>query len=79
MRLSNSSGIEQVLDELARQNAEQRELSDQLAESWRNDAARSREEILAAFREIAGATVRTIKVGNENKGQGRERNEGNGR
>jgi hypothetical protein len=36
-----------VLEELARQNAEQRELWDQMAESWRNALARDRGETLA--------------------------------
>jgi hypothetical protein len=46
-----------VLEELARQNAEQRELLDQMAESWRNDSARNREETLAAIRETANEQV----------------------
>ncbi|KAF9647115.1 hypothetical protein BDM02DRAFT_3251176 [Thelephora ganbajun] len=50
-------GIERVLDELARQNAEQRELLEQMAESWRNDTARNREETLAAIRETANEQV----------------------
>jgi hypothetical protein len=45
------------LEELARQNAEQRELLDQMAESWRNDSARNREETLAAIRETANEQV----------------------
>ena len=57
VRLSNSLGIERVLEELARQNAEQRELLDQMAESWRNDTARNREETLAAIRETANEQV----------------------
>ena len=56
-RLSNCLGIERVLEELARQNAEQRELLDQMAESWRNDTARNREETLAAIRETANEQV----------------------
>ena len=50
------------MDELARQNAEQRGLLDQIAENWRNEAAKNREEILAAIRETAGVTVRTTKA-----------------
>ena len=46
-----------MLEELARQNAEQRELLDQMAESWRNDSARNREETLAAIRETANEQV----------------------
>jgi hypothetical protein len=57
IRLSSPLGIERVLDELARQNAEQRELLDQMAESWRNDMARNREETLAAIRETANEQV----------------------
>lgn len=45
------------MEELARQNAEQRELLDQMAESWRNDTARNREETLAAIRETANEQV----------------------
>ena len=57
MRLLNFIGIERVLEELARQNAEQRELLDQMAETWRNDTARNREETLAAIRETANEQV----------------------
>lgn len=57
MRLSGFIGIERVLEELARQNAEQRELLDQMAETWRNDTARNREETLAAIRETANEQV----------------------
>lgn len=57
IQFSISLGIERVLEELARQNAEQRELLDQMAESWRNDAARNREETLAAIRETANEQV----------------------
>lgn len=46
-----------MLEELARQNAEQRELLDQMAESWRNESARNREETLAAIRETANEQV----------------------
>lgn len=46
-----------MLEELARQNAEQRELLDQMAESWRNDSARNREATLAAIRETANEQV----------------------
>ena len=45
------------MDELARQNAEQRELLDQMAESWRNDMARNCEETLAATRGTANEQV----------------------
>ncbi|KAF9781346.1 hypothetical protein BJ322DRAFT_1010856, partial [Thelephora terrestris] len=50
-------GIERVLDELARQSVDQRDLLEQMAESWRNDMARSREETLAAIRETANEQV----------------------
>ena len=46
-----------MLEELARQNAEQRELFDQMSETWRNESARNREETLAAIRETANEQV----------------------
>ena len=45
------------MDELARRNAEQRELLDQMTESWRNDMARNREETLAATRGTANEQI----------------------
>ena len=42
-----------MLEELTRQNAEQRELLDQMNEAWRSESARNREETLAAIRETA--------------------------
>ena len=46
-----------MLEELARQNAEQRELFDQMNEIWRNESARNREETLVAIRETANEQV----------------------
>ena len=46
-----------MLEELARQNAEQRELFEQMSETWRNESARNREETLAAIRETANEQV----------------------
>jgi hypothetical protein len=45
------------LDELARQSVDQRDLLEQMAESWRNDMARNREDTLAAIRETANEQV----------------------
>lgn len=45
------------MEELARQNAEQRELLVHMAESWRSDSARNREGTLAATRETANEQV----------------------
>ena len=56
-QFSDFAGIERVLEELARQNAEQREWMEEMAASWRNDMARNREDTLAAIRETANEQV----------------------
>ncbi|KAH7904706.1 hypothetical protein BJ138DRAFT_1018746 [Hygrophoropsis aurantiaca] len=58
-RLANEGkpGIERVLEELARQNAEQRELLDALSESWRVDSNRQHEETINAVRATAQEQV----------------------
>ncbi|KAJ7445229.1 hypothetical protein B0H11DRAFT_2249649 [Mycena galericulata] len=50
-RLANESkpGIEKVIEELTRQNAEQRELLNSLSDSWRADCTRQHEETIAAI------------------------------
>ncbi|KAJ7291224.1 hypothetical protein C8J57DRAFT_1044474 [Mycena rebaudengoi] len=50
-------GIEKVIEELTRQNAEQRELLTSLSESWRADCARHHEETIAAVRQTAQEQV----------------------
>ncbi|KAI6126627.1 hypothetical protein F5141DRAFT_997597 [Pisolithus sp. B1] len=50
-------GIEQVLEDLARQNAEQRELFHALSETWRTDNQRQHEELINAVRTTANEQV----------------------
>ncbi|KAI5994457.1 hypothetical protein EDD15DRAFT_2118914, partial [Pisolithus albus] len=49
--------IEQVLEDLARQNAEQRELLNALSESWRTDNERQHEESIDTIRATANEQV----------------------
>ncbi|KAF8556599.1 hypothetical protein OG21DRAFT_1482945 [Imleria badia] len=50
-------GIEQVMEELHRQNAEQRELLNALSDSWRADSNRQHEETISAVRATANEQV----------------------
>ncbi|KAI5994168.1 hypothetical protein EDD15DRAFT_844850 [Pisolithus albus] len=50
-------GIEQVLEDLARQNAEQRELLHALSETWRTDNQRQHEESIDTIRATANEQV----------------------
>lgn len=50
------------MDELARQNAEQRELLDQMAESWGVETVRNREETVAVILKAADMTAETIRA-----------------
>ncbi|KAH0831167.1 hypothetical protein J3R83DRAFT_13743 [Lanmaoa asiatica] len=50
-------GIEQVLEELQRQNAEQRGLLDALSDSWRADSNRQHQETISAVRATANEQV----------------------
>ncbi|KAI6020218.1 hypothetical protein BKA83DRAFT_4297790 [Pisolithus microcarpus] len=50
-------GIEQVIDDLARQTAEQRELLNALSETWRKDNQRQHEELINAVRATANEQV----------------------
>ncbi|KAG6380162.1 hypothetical protein JVT61DRAFT_8251 [Boletus reticuloceps] len=50
-------GIEQVMEELQRQNAEQRELLNSLSESWRADSTRQHQETINAVRATANEQV----------------------
>ncbi|KAI6107814.1 hypothetical protein EDD16DRAFT_1488479 [Pisolithus croceorrhizus] len=50
-------GMEQVLEDLARQNAEQRELFYALSEAWRTDNQRQHEELINAVRATANEQV----------------------
>ncbi|KAJ7507216.1 hypothetical protein B0H11DRAFT_1706272 [Mycena galericulata] len=58
-RLADESkpGIEKVIEELTRQNAEQRELLNSLSDSWRADCTRQHEETIAAVRSTAQEQV----------------------
>ncbi|KAF7978738.1 hypothetical protein HWV62_44744 [Athelia sp. TMB] len=58
-RLANEGkpGIEKLLEELQRQNAEQRELLNNLSENWRADSARQHEETIEAVRSTAQEQV----------------------
>ncbi|KIK92903.1 hypothetical protein PAXRUDRAFT_146272 [Paxillus rubicundulus Ve08.2h10] len=57
--LNQLTGIEQVLEELHRQNAEQRELLNALSDSeyWRTDSIRQHEETISAVRATANEQV----------------------
>ncbi|KAJ7326494.1 hypothetical protein DFH08DRAFT_710639 [Mycena albidolilacea] len=59
LRLAEESkpGIEKVIEELTRQNAEQRELLNALSETWRNDCARQHQETIEAVRSTAREQV----------------------
>ncbi|KAF9224785.1 hypothetical protein BS17DRAFT_731403 [Gyrodon lividus] len=50
-------GIEQVLEELQRQNAEQRELLNTVSDNWRADSNRQHEETISAVRATANEQV----------------------
>ncbi|KAF9233906.1 hypothetical protein BU15DRAFT_53269 [Melanogaster broomeanus] len=50
-------GIEQVLEELQRQNAEQRELLNAVSENWRADSIRQHQDTLNAVRATANEQV----------------------
>ncbi|KAJ6591058.1 hypothetical protein DFH09DRAFT_907946 [Mycena vulgaris] len=58
-RLADESkpGIEKVIEELTRQNAEQRELLNSLSDTWRADCTRQHEETIAAVRSTAKEQV----------------------
>ncbi|KAJ7130233.1 hypothetical protein C8R44DRAFT_613736 [Mycena epipterygia] len=58
-RLAEESkpGIEKVIEELTRQNAEQRELLNSLSDSWRADCTRQHEETIQAVRSTAQEQV----------------------
>ncbi|KAF9011887.1 hypothetical protein BDQ17DRAFT_794534 [Cyathus striatus] len=53
----NKPGLEQIIMELRNQNAEQRELLQQLSESWRADCERHHKETLDAVRQTAQEQV----------------------
>ncbi|KAK7042437.1 hypothetical protein R3P38DRAFT_2511174, partial [Favolaschia claudopus] len=59
VRLANESkpGIEKVIEELTRQNAEQRELLNALSESWRADCTKQHQETIDAVRSTAREQV----------------------
>ncbi|KAI9460678.1 hypothetical protein HD554DRAFT_2176531 [Boletus coccyginus] len=50
-------GIEQVMEELQRQNAEQRELLNAVSENWRVDSNRQHQETISAVRATANEQV----------------------
>ncbi|KAJ7246101.1 hypothetical protein B0H12DRAFT_1126792 [Mycena haematopus] len=50
-------GIEKVIEDLARQNAEQRELLNALHDTWRADSTRAHEETIAAVQSTAHEQV----------------------
>ncbi|KAJ6462588.1 hypothetical protein C8R45DRAFT_841713 [Mycena sanguinolenta] len=50
-------GVEKVIEEVTRQNAEQRELLVALSDSWRADSLRTHEETIAAVRSTAQEQV----------------------
>ncbi|KAF8208242.1 hypothetical protein K438DRAFT_1574381 [Mycena galopus ATCC 62051] len=50
-------GLEKIIEELTRANAEQRELLTALSDSWRADSTRQHEETLAAVRATANEQV----------------------
>ncbi|KAF8892921.1 hypothetical protein BD779DRAFT_1467989 [Infundibulicybe gibba] len=54
---ASKPSLEDVINELRRQNAEQRELLENLSESWRSDCSRQHEETIAAVRETAHEQV----------------------
>ncbi|KAJ7747892.1 hypothetical protein DFH07DRAFT_942325 [Mycena maculata] len=59
-RLADESkpAIEKIIEDLTRQNAEQRELLNSLSDSWRADSNRQHEETIAAIRSTAQEQVR---------------------
>ncbi|KAJ7216630.1 hypothetical protein GGX14DRAFT_605609, partial [Mycena pura] len=54
---ADKPGLEKVIEELTRQNAEQRELLNSLSDTWRADCTRQHEETLAAVRSSAREQV----------------------
>ncbi|KAF8153251.1 hypothetical protein B0H34DRAFT_722842 [Crassisporium funariophilum] len=56
-RRESKEGLEKIIDDLQRQNAEQRELLTSLSESWRADCERHHEETINAVKSTANEQV----------------------